>query len=436
MPSKTLRKRYSMLDDMAAVTVTATGTQFKAYANIYSGVSEIGCCSPWELCTVSKDLNRDGYFTAIDDHNTTFELPVHNIASDLMVAFELAPKTRVITSRKQMLFPQFYDGFEDAGACTFFAGVISDEYRHGHDGLEYLVLFDDGQAQYVNVNDIRVVNGNPGIEHVPENIRNFYDYYFGVKRTLRRKADCRENDVLRVLLNGKFRNAKVCKFFGSSLIFIHFLEEHIFEWIFEGSERIEVVHKSMCTFLKEREMSQKTSDDDASTNPSVASAAQISNNDAKMAIEILIILAQIRHEMNWAGNGKHRIDLFADKSVGRRESFWKRICRFLRVNVNRRNRTGLKMLIQNFRNIDDKFRNTYDHYIRPHVAVSKSQSKCQKTVKKNATAVQQEVTSKVQLMQKYLEIRANGHQNDALTVNMVEHLDEIINEFTKLTEKC
>lgn len=467
MPSKTLGLRHGMLDDVTAVT--ATGYRFKAYANIYGGVPEIGCCPPWQLCTVSKNVNRDGYFTAIDDHDTEYELPVYYIASDLIIAFELAPKTRVIASRKQMFFPKGNDNLEDAGAfvynpgeSTFFAGVISDEYRHGSYGLEYLVFFDDGHAQYVNVMDIRVVNGSPGIEHVPENIRNFYDYYFGVKRTLRREADCKINDTLRVLLNGKFRNAKVCKFHGLSFILVHFLEENIFEWIFEGSDRIEVVHKSMCKFLKERSVSQtqledtkvnrfgsvgldvhkldhsKMSDDDTSTNPLVASkksSAQISVNDTKMAIEVLIILAQIRHEMNRAGKGKHRIDLFADKSLDRREAFWKRICRFLRINVNQRNRNGLKMLIQNFRNIVDEFRSTYDHYIRPHVTLIKSSATHQKTGEKNAMTIQQEVTSKVQLMQNHLEIRANGNQKDALSVNMVLHLDEIINEFTKLTEK-
>lgn len=486
MPSKTLEKRYGMLDEVAA---TSTGKQFKAYANIYNSVPEIGCCPPWELCTVSKNLKKDGLFTAIDDHKMEIELPVHYIASDLMIAFKLAPKTRVIASRKHMFLPCFYDELERAAPfiyknfdeSEFFAGVISDEYRHGDNGLEYLVLFDDGHAQYVEINDIRVVNGSPGIEHVPENTRNFYDYYFGVKWPLRRKADCKTNDILRVLLNGKFHDAKVCKFFGSSLILIHFLEENIFEWIFEGSDRIEVVHKSVCKFLKDKGMNHNQSngskvqmkvsleeelfyseaykaklnrsigqqsgiggigvnahklDHSASTNrPVGAAAARITHNAAKMAIEFLIILAQIRHEMNQSGQGKHRIDLFADKSLDAREPFWERICRFFHVNVNQQNRTGLKMLIEHFRDIDDEFRNAYEHYLRPHFAVPKTKAKHLKTVEKNAIIIQQEVTSKVQRMQKYLEIRANGDQNHLPSVNMVQYLDDVIDEFSKLTEK-
>lgn len=481
MPAKTLQKRSDMLDEVT----TTTSNQFKAYANIYCDVPEIGSCPPWKICTVSKDSNLDGYFTAIDEHEIEHKLPVYHIAFDSVVDFELSPKTRVIAQRKQMFFPCFYNDQERTAAfiyknfdeSTFFAGVISDEYRHGDGGcLEYLVLFDDGHAQYVRAHHIRLVNGKSGIKHVPENIRNFLYYYFGAERTVRRKADCQINDILRVLLNGKFRNAKVRKFFGHHLIMVHFLEENIIEWIFVGSDRIEIVHKSVCNFLKEKDMGHVQSKDIKTLNeelfysnayknkltrsrgqqsgrndiypdinkkdqPEVlaestkSSASQISYNDPKMAVEFLIILAEIRHEMNRSGNAKHRIDLYAERSLNRRKPVWKRICRFLRVKVDQRNRTGLKMLIQNFRNIDIEFRNAYDYYTRPQATMPKSPANHPKTIGKDAMTIQQEVTSKVQLMQKYLDIRANGDDNNTPGVNLVQNLDDVINEFSKLTKQ-
>lgn len=495
MPVKILEKRFSMLDDVAASA--KTGNQFSAYVNIYNGVPGIGCCPPWELCVVSKDVNRGIYYT--DVVGEMMELPVHHIASDMLIAFELPPKARVIASRKQQFFPQFYDDEEQAPALiykgfdesSFFAGVISEEYRHGDNGVEYLVFFDDCHAQYVDSRDIRVVNGNPGIEHVPENTRIFYDYYFGARWTHRRRADCKINETIRVLLNGSFRNAKVCRFYGL-LISIHFLDENIFEWIYEGSDRIEVVHKSICNFLKSSGIGRIQSnakvsineelfyseayknklkreqqlglglnahkldhsiisdndddgdDDDSSSSSSTSSdtstkstkssdAGQVAYNDAKMAIEFLIILTQIRHEMNRAGKRRQRLTLFAAKPIIGRESYWKRICRFLRIDVSQQNRNGLKVMIHHFMEVDE-FRTTYEHYIKARAVQRKSTDKRPTFAERNATEIQQEVMEKIQLMQKYLEDRASGGQNDAFSnVNMVQYLDEIINDFTKLT---
>lgn len=481
MPVKTQDNHHGMMDKIATMV---TRKQFKAYASIYSR-EEIGNCPPWVICTVSKISNVDrDCFIAIDDDGTEYTLPVHHIALDLIIDFELAPKTRVIARRKQMLFPRIHGGplmsaeFIYKIEPNLFAGVISDEYQNGQDGLEYLVLFDDGHAQYVNTKDIRVVNGNPGIEHVPASVRDFYDYYFNVKWTHRRKADCLINDILRVLLNGKFRNAKVCKFYGHSLMLIHFLGEDIFEWIFDGSDRIEVVHKSVCKFLMERDMCRAQSEDfkahednvsindeaqllngqqiendgtvsdvhklndsnqfNASTKSTVVhDPDQISCNDPKMAVEFLIILAEIRHEMSRSGGGKakRRIDLFAEKPWNEREALWKRICRFLRVKVDQRNRTELKKLIINFRNINTEFRNAYDYYARPKAAMHKRPVNRPKIIEQNAMAIQQEVTSKVQLMQTYLGSRASGDDNNTSSVNLVQHLDEIIIEFSKLSKQ-
>lgn len=138
------------------------------------------------------------------------------------------------------------------GEAEFFAGVISNEYRH-RDGLEYLVFFDNAHAQYVDVSDILIVNDKPGINCVPENIKHFYDYYFNAGRTLRRKADCKVNESIYVHLNGDFQPAIVRKFCGSSIILIEFEGQNYFEWIFEGSARIKEIHDSIENYLSKKD---------------------------------------------------------------------------------------------------------------------------------------------------------------------------------------
>lgn len=160
---------------------------------------------------------------------------------------------------------------------------------------------------------------------------------------------------------------------------------------------------------------------------------RISYNDAKTAIEFLIILAEIRHEMNQAGNGKQGIQLYGENSSNGREAIWKRICRFLRTKVDEQNRFALRKLIQYFINIDTEFRNTYDYYVQPNEIKLQSLVDRPKNVENDPVAIQQKVILKVQLMQKYLENRASGDK-ETPNINLVQHLDEVINEFSKLTE--
>lgn len=94
------------------------------------------------------------------------------------------------------------------------------------------------------------MNGNPGISYVPENVQDFHDYYFNVERTLRRKADCKINETINVQLNEDFHPAKVRKFYGSSIILIEFVNFNRFEWIYEGSARIQKVYDSINNYLK------------------------------------------------------------------------------------------------------------------------------------------------------------------------------------------
>lgn len=163
---------------------------------------------------------------------------------------------------------------------------------------------------------------------------------------------------------------------------------------------------------------------------SARNSSQIPYNDAKKAIECLIILAEIRHEMNQSGNGGNRIELYAENSLNGHKPIWKRICHFLCMQANHQMRFELKKLIQNFRQIDPEFRNTYDYYVEPNATTITREPI---DPPKNAEAIQQEVISKVQLMQKYLESRANGDTNTP-SVNLVQHLDDVINEFSKLIE--
>lgn len=163
---------------------------------------------------------------------------------------------------------------------------------------------------------------------------------------------------------------------------------------------------------------------------------QTSYNDPKKAIEFLIILAEIRHEMNRAGHGEQRMPLYSENTSNSRKTIWKRICRFLRIKADREGRTELRRLIANFRNIDTEFRKTYDYYVGPDSTSPELPANRSKNIENDPVAIQQEVILKVQLMQKYLEhrVKGGGGDEDMPNINLVHHLDEVIDAFSKLTE--
>lgn len=470
----------------------ATGNQQRVYANIHH---EFGDFNPWELCTMKSDTqtNASHQIVVVDKKNVEHKLPHHFVATENIPDPLIKPQTRIIARKQHRFLPFYLKGadlsfpVQQFDETIFFAGIISNVFGRSIDGhLEYLVFFDDGHAQYVPQTDIRVVNGNHGIKFVSDSIRSFYNYYFSVERECRPRVYFPVNSIIRVSLNGRFQDAVVGRFIGHHMIMIVFINEKRIEFIHTESPRIEVISKSIEQFEKHackklthgknmivvesrsphlvamdiHKRENKTGCSSMGTimhkeSPlcirterknsiarkecSARGVARDSNripcDDAKKAIEFLVILAEIRHEMNRAGLGGKRIELYAENPLNGREPIWKRICHFLCTQGNQQNRSELKKLIQHFTRIDAEFRNTYDHYVKPKSTVTNQVPVATdpKNIEKNPEKIQQEVTLKIQSMQKYLESRTNGDA-DVPSVNLVQYLDEVINEFSKLTE--
>lgn len=167
---------------------------------------------------------------------------------------QLSPETRIIARRQQIHFPQrqidetghFYLCKNDDSA--FYAGIISchtcllDGYRY------YLVFFDDGHVQYVSNPHIRLVLGKFGSKYVHENAKKFYDYYFkGVQTSRLIELVLTVNTTTRAFLNEKVEDAEICAYDPQipGWALLHFQGSNQIEWLYTGSPRFELIHKSI-----------------------------------------------------------------------------------------------------------------------------------------------------------------------------------------------
>lgn len=163
---------------------------------------------------------------------------------------QLRPGTRVIARRNSDLFPGAHykgkGGFvmypNDDNA--FYVGILS-EHNYVENGVRtYFVFFDDGHAQYVSSENIRVVMGNFGSRYVHRHARQFYDYYFTCSQRKKIMEIVFSIDKhIRVFLNGAFEWAEVFEYDPDkpAIVGVHFLESHQVEFLYAGSPRFELI---------------------------------------------------------------------------------------------------------------------------------------------------------------------------------------------------
>lgn len=167
---------------------------------------------------------------------------------------KLPPKTRVIAQRQQEFFPQRQ--VDETGPCflyknddsAFYAGIISARNTFLNGRWWYLVFFDDGHVQYVSCRNIRLVLGNHGSKYVHENAQKFFDYYFkGVQTSKLIELELRVNTEIRAFVDGKAGWATVAEYNSKlpGIAQLHFWDPNQAEWLYTGSPRFELIHKSI-----------------------------------------------------------------------------------------------------------------------------------------------------------------------------------------------
>lgn len=121
---------------------------------------------------------------------------------------------------------------------SYFPGIVAEPLQQ-YNGWRYLVFFDDGYAQYVLHENIRVVlDTNPNVwENVHLGSSEFIKNYLKQFSTRRPMVQVRKNQRMLTELNGKWINARVYDVDGS-LVQMMFEDGKRLEWIYRGSTRL------------------------------------------------------------------------------------------------------------------------------------------------------------------------------------------------------
>lgn len=161
--------------------------------------------------------------------------------------------TRIIARQKQHFFPCNYN---DANINyliinddkNFYAGMVSDISHFENERFNYLLFFDDGHIQYVSSKYIRIVEGEHKIEHVDENAKKIYRYYFiDINKYKLHEIQPEVNKTIRVFDTNDFADATIIKVEEKMprIIQVHFKKANKIEWLYTGSPRIEVIWRKI-----------------------------------------------------------------------------------------------------------------------------------------------------------------------------------------------
>lgn len=121
---------------------------------------------------------------------------------------------------------------------NFYPGIIAEPLQR-YNGWRYLIFFDDGYAQYVLHENVRVVCESS--VHVWENVHpsssEFIQNYLKQFSSRRPMVQVRKNQRMMTESNGKWQNARVSDVDGS-LVQMAFEDGKRLEWIYRGSTRL------------------------------------------------------------------------------------------------------------------------------------------------------------------------------------------------------
>lgn len=196
--------------------------------------------SAWTPC---RFIEKVEYFGTRGMHKVQLMRPGKNktntirVVSRKLIAYGKAPPNRLeVGTRCIALFKMV--GELNSRHATFYPGVIAEPLRE-YNKWRYLVFFDDGYAQYVVHDDVRVVcEASANVwEDVVEESREFIENYLQQFSKMRPMVQVQRGQRMMTELQGKWINAMVNSV-DASLVQMHFEDEKRYEWIYRGSTRL------------------------------------------------------------------------------------------------------------------------------------------------------------------------------------------------------
>lgn len=205
--------------------------------------------SPWVPCKVieipsADELTKTGdkpmykvKFLRPVKNELIKSVPATNLAYGVAPNVRLGVGVRVIALFNMMaMLPR--SSKEDMPRHHFYPGIIAEPLQQ-YNGWRYLIFFDDGYAQYVQYENVRVVcesskNVWESVHHSSSEFIQNYLKQFGTSRPM---VQVRKNQRMTTESNGQWLYARVNDVDGS-LVQMVFEENKRFEWIYRGSTRL------------------------------------------------------------------------------------------------------------------------------------------------------------------------------------------------------
>lgn len=214
--------------------------------------------SAWGPCKVLDATELDSLLqykiSFIDNKNTAVK-----VVPGKMLAYSHPPSTRLpVGERVIALFNNADPAQPNPGKSHFFPGVIAEPLQT-YNNFRYLVFFDDGYAQYVSHQDVRLVyEVSPQVwDDVHAHAKEFIQEYLKSFKKERPLVQVKRGQKIVTEFKGTWHQAKVLEA-DASLVKVFFDTIKRAEWIYRGSTRLGPLYREKMMSKKvERTQHQK-----------------------------------------------------------------------------------------------------------------------------------------------------------------------------------
>lgn len=243
--------------------------------------------SVWTPCRFLEKINLDGtdmYKVQLLRQGKNKTNPMRMVTRKYL-AYGKAPPNRLdVGTRCIALYKMM--GEMNAKHAAFYPGVIAEPLRE-YNKWRYLVFFDDGYAQYIVHDDVRVVcEASDNVwEDVVIESREFIETYLQQFSKMRPMVQVQRGQRMMTEWMGKWTNA-IVNAVDASLVQMYFEDEKRYEWIYRGSTRLGPLYRQNKQQPKPKgipkviNLIDKTDKVESSTSAPVATATSTSSSEA------------------------------------------------------------------------------------------------------------------------------------------------------------